>query len=153
MSSSTTKFFILRLLFTDWFSSYYYDDAALTVQYLTGRFIGDYYSGADMTYRHSIPYLGGSLTTNVDILDISRPEQAGRPEEEEEDLRLIGNGQWHHQQQQMEKTNAFLVVYSLTDSRSFVRAQQILARLPFNAPKYLVANQLDLQHRRQVNTK
>lgn len=47
--------------------------AALTVQYLTNRFIGDYYSGTDMTYHHSFPYMGGSLKTNVDIIDISRP--------------------------------------------------------------------------------
>ena len=45
---------------------------------------------------------------------------------------------------------AFLVVYSLADSESFENARQILAALPFNAPKYLAANQLDLEHRRQV---
>ena len=44
---------------------------ALTVQYLTGRFIGDYYSGTDLVYRHEIPHLGGSFTTRVDILDTS----------------------------------------------------------------------------------
>lgn len=49
-----------------------------------------------------------------------------------------------------EKSVAYLVVYSLTDCKSFDRARQILSRLPFSAPKYLVANQLDLQHRRQV---
>jgi hypothetical protein len=46
---------------------------ALTVQYLSNRFIGDYYSGTDMTYPHSFSYMGGSLKTNVDILDTSRP--------------------------------------------------------------------------------
>lgn len=45
--------------------------AALTVRYLTGRFIGDYCSGQDMTYRTSVPHLGGSLSTPVDILDTS----------------------------------------------------------------------------------
>lgn len=48
------------------------DFLALTVQYLTGRFIGEYYTGSDMTYRHTVPFFGGSLTTHVDILDISR---------------------------------------------------------------------------------
>ena len=45
---------------------------ALTVQYLTGRFIGDYYSGSDLVYRHEIPHLGGSFTTRVDIVDTSQ---------------------------------------------------------------------------------
>ena len=45
------------------------DFSALTVQYLTGRFIGDYFSGQDMTYRTSVPHLGGSISTPVDILD------------------------------------------------------------------------------------
>ncbi len=50
-----------------------------------------------------------------------------------------------------EKSVAYLVVYSLTNSKSFDRAREILSRLPFHSPKYLVANQLDLQHRRQVH--
>ncbi|XP_057369408.2 ras-related and estrogen-regulated growth inhibitor-like protein [Daphnia carinata] len=112
---------------------------ALTVQYLTSRFIGDYYSGTDMTYHHSFPYMGGSLKTNVDILDISRPHDNDVQEEDDMLLSL-----------DTEKCNAFIVVYSLTNSKSFDRARQILSRLPFNSPKYLVANQLDLQHRRQV---
>lgn len=51
-----------------------------------------------------------------------------------------------------ERTGAFLVVYSLTDAKSFIRAEEILQQLPTSAPKYLVANQLDLQHRRQVHS-
>lgn len=69
-------------------------------------------------------------------------------DEEEDLLKLI---ECHHAAAATAgKSCAYLVVYSLTNSQSFIRAQEILARLPFNAPKYLVANQLDLQHRRQV---
>ncbi|EFX66776.1 hypothetical protein DAPPUDRAFT_116024 [Daphnia pulex] len=115
---------------------------ALTVQYLTSRFIGDYFSGTDMTYHHSFAYMGGSLKTNVDILDISRPSRNDVIGEDEEMLSsVVGT----------EKSVAYLVVYSLTNSKSFDRAREILSRLPFHSPKYLVANQLDLQHRRQVS--
>ena len=46
---------------------------ALLVRYLTGRFIGEYYSGNDMTYQHAVPYFG-YLTTDVDIVDVSNIE-------------------------------------------------------------------------------
>ena len=45
---------------------------------------------------------------------------------------------------------AYLVVYSLTNADSFDLAKEILSMLPSSAPKFLAANQLDLQHRRQV---
>ena len=45
---------------------------------------------------------------------------------------------------------AYLVVYSLTNATSFDLAKEILQSLPSTAPKFLAANQLDLQHRRQV---
>ena len=45
---------------------------ALTVRYLTGRFIGDYCSGADTIYQHTCPYLGSwPMTMDIDILDVS----------------------------------------------------------------------------------
>ena len=47
---------------------------ALTVRYLTGRFIGEYHSGTDMTYQHTVPYLG-SWTTTVELLDVSARSQ------------------------------------------------------------------------------
>ena len=50
----------------------------------------------------------------------------------------------HHHHQ------AYLVVYSLTNASSFDLAKEILQGLPSTAPKFLAANQLDLQYLRQV---
>lgn len=117
-----------------------------------------------MTYHHSFAYMGGSLKTNVDILDISRPS---RNDVSRHHLLLfwIWKANWFlviilkviGEDEEMlssvvgtDKCVAYLVVYSLTNSKSFDRAREILSRLPFHSPKYLVANQLDLQHRRQV---
>ena len=47
------------------------DFSALTVQYLTGRFIGDYCSGQNMTYRTSAAFGRIYIYTHVDILDTS----------------------------------------------------------------------------------
>ena len=57
---------------------------------------------------------------------------------------MENNKSSHHHHQ------AYLVVYSLTDATSFDLAKEILQILPSTAPKFLAANQLDLQHRRQV---
>ena len=48
-------------------------------------------------------------------------------------------------------SSAYLIVYSLTDDKSFRTAVRLLEQLPTNAPKFLVANKLDLEHRRQVS--
>ncbi len=53
------------------------------------------------------------------------------------------SGHYQHRQ-------AYLVIYSLTDAASFDIAEEILQILPSAAPKFLAANQLDLQHRRRV---
>ena len=107
---------------------------ALIVRYLTGRFIGEYYSGNDMIYQHSFPYFG-SLSTSYDIIDASDWRQT-------RDANLLKWG---------DRSGAFVVVYSLTDASSLATAEEILQQLPRLAPKFLVANKLDLQHRRQVH--
>jgi len=48
-------------------------------------------------------------------------------------------------------SSAYLVVYSLTDDKSFRQAIRLLEKLPTNCPKFLVANKLDLEYRRQVS--
>ena len=106
---------------------------AIIVRYLTGRFIGEYYSGNDMIYGDSFPYFG-TLTTRYDIVDVSNLQ-------ERQDGDLLS---WS------ERSGAFVIVYALTDLSSLAKAVEILQRLPRSAPKFLMANKLDLQHRRQV---
>jgi len=48
-------------------------------------------------------------------------------------------------------SSAYLIVYSLTDDKSFQQAIRLLEKLPTNCPKFLVANKLDLEYRRQVS--
>ena len=107
---------------------------ALIVRYLTGRFIGEYYSGGDVIYRHSFAYFG-SLSASYDIVDASDYRDAA----DSGDLL-----RW------TERNGAFIVVYSVTDAGSLVKAAEILDCLPRLAPKFLLASKLDLQHRRQV---
>ena len=67
----------LYLKKTKWLLLYWFDSVfdipfvALTVQYITGRFIGNYCSGRNVTYRTCVPQFGGSFSTPVDILDTS----------------------------------------------------------------------------------
>jgi GTPase SAR1 family protein len=51
----------------------------------------------------------------------------------------------------MERAGAFLIIYSLTDSSSLVAAKEILLALPRAAPKLLLGNKVDLEHRRVVS--
>ena len=129
------------------------------MRYLTGRFIGEYICGNDMTYRQTVSYFGGLSKTSVNILDISRStSKVCRDTKSNLKMCYMFCGLWQVDDlpsvDDLSKwsttNNAYIIVYSLTDLHTFNRAKEILSMLPSQNLKYLVANKLDLQHRREV---
>lgn len=107
--------------------------SALTVRYLTKRFIGEYRSNTDLLYRQTVALDSGPL--DVEIVDISA---------ESENYFPIEQIQW---------ADACLIVYSITDSESFKYASNALANiksLQNTNSTYLIANKADLDHLREV---
>ncbi|XP_042215040.1 ras-related and estrogen-regulated growth inhibitor-like protein isoform X1 [Homarus americanus] len=111
---------------------------ALTVRYLTKRFIGEYQSDTDMIYRATMPVDGSKIA--LEILDLSSNlDEVVVPRE---------TVAW---------AEAWLVVYSITSWESFrvgVRAVEAVtaacgADQP-NPPVLIMANKKDLEHIRQV---
>ncbi|XP_052867967.1 ras-related and estrogen-regulated growth inhibitor-like protein [Anopheles cruzii] len=107
--------------------------SALTVRYLTRRFIGEYSSNTDLLYKQTVTLDSGVL--DVEIVDISAENDNGFPVE------------------QIQWADACLIVYSITERTSYEYAKRSLAELRQlqNAPSaYLVGNKLDLDHLREV---
>lgn len=108
--------------------------AALTVRYLTKRFIGEYSSKTDLLYRQTISLDAGLL--DVEIVDVSHESDNDFP---------IEQIQW---------ADACLIVYSITDRESFLYATRSLGNMKSqqNTPSaYLIANKSDLDHLREVS--
>lgn len=107
--------------------------AALTVRYLTRRFIGEYRSNTDLLYKQTVTLESGLL--DVEIIDVSVDDDDGFP---------IDQIQW---------ADAVLIVYSIVDRKSFDYALSSLGEIRQlqNGPAtYLVANKADLDHLREV---
>lgn len=107
--------------------------SALTVRYLTRRFIGEYRSNTDLLYRQTVALDSGPL--DVEIVDISAEKENYFPTE------------------QIQWADACLIVYSITDSKSFKYASSALANiksLQSTNSAYLIANKADLDHLRVV---
>lgn len=110
--------------------------SALTVRYLTRRFIGEYRSNTDLLYHKIVTVKNTPL--EVEILDVS-----GETRDSTLPLEYV---QW---------ADAYVVVYSITDKQSFEYAQEVLKDLPnlrpdSTLPVTLLANKLDLVHLREV---
>ncbi|XP_049771736.1 ras-related and estrogen-regulated growth inhibitor-like [Schistocerca cancellata] len=106
--------------------------SALTVRYLTRRYIGEYRSDTDLLYRQTVNVNNGPV--DVEIVDVSG-ESNERPLPAE----------------QVEWSDACVLVYSVTDRRSFDYSQQVLQQLSqAGKPTALIANKADLDHLRQV---
>lgn len=108
---------------------------ALTVRYLTRRFIGEYRSNTDLLYRQTIPLDSGLL--DVEIVDVSAEIENDFP---------IEQIQW---------ADACLIVYSITDRESYKYATRALANMKSiqtTTSSYLIANKNDLDHLREVCT-
>ncbi|XP_076028253.1 ras-related and estrogen-regulated growth inhibitor-like protein [Oratosquilla oratoria] len=106
--------------------------SALTVRYLTKRFIGEYRSDTDMLYKCQLQVEGSPLP--VEIMDATPPTH----------LSSSVHVHW---------AEAFVIVYSVCDSRSFKRAKEtleILCQIHRPIPILLLGNKNDLQHLREV---
>ncbi|XP_059139381.1 ras-related and estrogen-regulated growth inhibitor-like protein [Physella acuta] len=108
--------------------------SAITVRYLTKRFIGEYSSGLDISYQTTVTH--GDLPIKVDILDVSSQDEC--------------QASCHD----LYDADGFVVVYSVTDTESFKVAQKevqtIRSRTPPHTPILLLGNKLDLDHARKV---
>lgn len=110
--------------------------SALTVRYLTRRFIGEYRSNTDLLYRQTVTVNNTPL--EVEIVDVS-----GETRDSSFPLEQV---QW---------ADACVVVYSITDKQSFQYALEALENFqklrPGSAvPVTLLANKADLEHLREV---
>ncbi|KZS08644.1 Uncharacterized protein APZ42_027313 [Daphnia magna] len=132
--------------------------SALTVRYLTRRYIGEYKSHTDLSYRQVFCIDGSSV--EVEIVDVSN-----HPEDTSVHTTRAKN------------SDACVVVYSISDRTSFEAAHEALIALqtnnstscqrksfeddnkeeheinlsPLSVPVVLLANKKDLGHLRQVN--
>ncbi|XP_022919325.1 ras-related and estrogen-regulated growth inhibitor-like [Onthophagus taurus] len=109
--------------------------SAVTVRYLTKRYIGEYSSTSDFLYRHNVTF--DNVTTEVEILDTSKCAKNGC---------LYEHIRWGE---------AFVVVYAVNDRHSFHEAQELLGQLSkLKLPSYytslLLGNKRDLDHSRQI---
>ncbi|XP_076348882.1 ras-related and estrogen-regulated growth inhibitor-like protein [Tachypleus tridentatus] len=109
--------------------------SAVTVRYLTKRYIGEYSSFKDYLYQHSVSF--DNVTTEVEILDTSACKTAAC---------LHEHISW---------ANAFVLVYSICEKASFQQARVLLETISAMkglryAPVILLGNKRDLEHVRQV---
>ncbi|XP_077529358.1 ras-related and estrogen-regulated growth inhibitor-like protein [Haemaphysalis longicornis] len=108
--------------------------SAVTVRFLTRRFISEYSSLKDLLYRYTV--LVDNRTCELEILDTSRNQENKFPEDK------VG---W---------ADALVIVYSIDDRWSFEEASTCLQKaqqLCPCLPTILVANKRDLSHVRQVD--
>ncbi|NXP22093.1 RERG inhibitor, partial [Scytalopus superciliaris] len=112
---------------------------ALTVRFITRRFIGDYDPTLEMIYRH-VAIIDGEMV-HFEILDT-----AGQ---EEDSLQIEEKIKWG---------DGFAVVYSVTDRCSFDEVMRLCFLInhlhcsPRQPPVVIVANKKDLQFDRMVST-
>jgi len=110
--------------------------SALTVRYLTKRFIGEYRSDSDMLYKCTLQIDGSSqLVEIMDTCNGNESDEFGATE------------------QQVNWGEAFIVVYSVTDKNSFRWAQDTVQELSLRRSQsqvMLLGNKSDLHHLREV---
>lgn len=107
--------------------------SALTVRYLTRRFIGEYRSNTDLLYRQTLTLNNSSL--EVEIVDVCSCDIKAFPEEA------------------IYWADACVVVYDITCRNSFNQASDMLQRvlnLRSQMTTILLGNKADLEHLRQV---
>ncbi|KAG5870081.1 hypothetical protein JTB14_001137 [Gonioctena quinquepunctata] len=107
--------------------------SALTVRYLTRRFIGEYRSNTDLMYRQTLTVNNSAL--EVEIVDVCSCDVQAFPEEA------------------IYWADACVVVYDITCRNSFTQATDMLQRvlqLRNQIPTVLLGNKADLEHLRQI---
>ncbi|XP_074027153.1 ras-related and estrogen-regulated growth inhibitor-like protein [Leptinotarsa decemlineata] len=107
--------------------------SALTVRYLTRRYIGEYRSNTDLLYRQTLTVNNSAL--EVEIVDVCSCDIQAFPEEA------------------IYWADACVVVYDITCRDSFNQATDMLQRvlqLRNQIPRVLLGNKADLEHLRQI---
>ncbi|XP_048850390.1 ras-related and estrogen-regulated growth inhibitor-like protein [Brienomyrus brachyistius] len=115
---------------------------ALTVRFITRRFIGEY-GDIDWIYYHSDRIDGREISFNIwDSIYARSPGASG----------LIT-------EKQLQWADGFILVYSICDRSSFNVVRQQLqhirhckSKIPGTVPVIIVGNKRDLQHRRTVSS-
>uniref|UniRef100_A0A8C4R835 small monomeric GTPase n=1 Tax=Eptatretus burgeri TaxID=7764 RepID=A0A8C4R835_EPTBU len=113
--------------------------SALVVRYLTGRFIGEYASNADLLYKKQIKVDGRHL--NLEVFDPCSQLCHNRME-------LAEQVRW---------ADAFVVVYEISDRVTFLEAKSLICNFKKSCksitsqPIFLVGNKQDLCHAREVS--
>lgn len=110
--------------------------SALTVRYLTRRYIGEYRSNTDLLYRQTVTI--NNSPVEVEIIDVSG--------ETRDSSFPIEQVQW---------ADGCIIVYSITDRQSFQYAVEALENLQklrsvASVPVTLLGNKADLEHLREV---
>ncbi|XP_007254780.2 ras-related and estrogen-regulated growth inhibitor-like protein [Astyanax mexicanus] len=116
--------------------------SALTVRFLTRRFIGEY-GDIESIYSHCDKIDGREICFN--IWDSLCPQNTK------------SNDPGYITDQQLEWTDGFILVYSICDRASFNVVQKQVqwirqAKAKISAPIIIVGNKRDLQHRRAVSS-
>ncbi|CAH1778030.1 unnamed protein product [Owenia fusiformis] len=111
---------------------------ALSVRYLTKRFIGEYQSDTDSLYNASIELDDSPI--QLQLLDCTEIAEIDD---------VLGRDQ------QLQWADAFIVVYDICNRDSFLSASKIIKSIRSvhshtDSPILLIGNKLDLQHRRQT---
>jgi len=107
--------------------------SAMMVRFLTRRFIGEYDPDLETTHRRHLPI--GNTTLALDLKDTAGENDAITREQD------FSNG------------DIFVLVYSVTDEKSFKEIQHIykLINLCRNQPTFvIIANKADLEHLRVI---
>ncbi|XP_025099107.1 ras-related and estrogen-regulated growth inhibitor-like protein [Pomacea canaliculata] len=110
--------------------------SAVTVRFLTKRFIGEYCSSIDLLYRSTIRQ--DDTITDVEVLDTCTKNSNGSLDES-----------------RISWADAFVIVYSICNRRSFYTARALIdsinkSRASAYVPVLLLGNMTDLEHRREV---
>ncbi|XP_049762867.1 ras-related and estrogen-regulated growth inhibitor-like isoform X1 [Schistocerca cancellata] len=122
--------------------------SAVTVRYLTKRYIGEYSSNSDFLYRHNVTF--DNVTTEVEILDTSKCATSHSHRIIQDKKQATGCLYDH-----IRWGEAFVVVYSVCDRASFNDAHELLDKLAkLKLPSYfttlLLGNKRDLDHSREI---
>ncbi|XP_071476933.1 ras-related and estrogen-regulated growth inhibitor-like [Diadema setosum] len=111
--------------------------SAVTVRFLTRRYIGEYESDSDLLYKQTV--LQSDMQMNMEVLDTCTRVDLLK-----------------HRDDHVRWGNAFVITYSVCNRDTFrpVEAQiRWLQRCkaPCSVPIAIVGNMVDLEHRREVN--
>lgn len=109
--------------------------SALTVRYLTRRYIGEYRSNTDLLYRQTLVINNAPI--EVEVVDVCSCDLARFPEEP------------------IFWADACVVVYDITSKKSLTHATELMQKVhqlrsQHQIPMLLLGNKADLEHLREV---